>query len=170
MSKKTTIHEIRNEDQEIKNESLNENEHVEDTEEAVEKPYTFRKLSSKDMFLMFTIISKIGINEFMGCLKSDTFKNIVNSIKSKNESDEGSEDDLYMMGAVAGVLEISNVIFKNIHKCENEIYQLLSNTSNLSIEEITSEGNAVMFVEMVIDFLKKEEFPDFIKVVSKLFK
>ena len=24
--------------------------------------------------------------------------------------------------------------------------------------------------EMVIDFLKKDEFPDFIKVVSKLFK
>ena len=135
-------------------------------EEVVEKPYTFRKLSSTDIFLMTTIISKIGINEFMACLEGDSLKKLVKTFTAKDESDE----DLYIMGAVAGTLEIANVIFKNLHKCEKEIYNLLSQTSNLGIDEITAEGNAVMFLEMVIDFLKKDEFPNFIKVVSRFLK
>ena len=135
-------------------------------EEVVEKPYKFRSLGATDMFLMFTIISRIGINEFMACLEGDSFKKLVKAFTSKDEA----EDDLYIMGAVAGSLEIANVIFRNLHKCEKEIYKLLEQTSNLTIEEITAEGNAVMFLEMVIDFLKKEEFPGFIKVVSKSFK
>lgn len=135
-------------------------------EEVVEKPYTFRKLSSTDIFLMTTIISKIGINEFMACLEGDSLKKLVKTFTAKGESDE----DLYIMGAVAGTLEIANVIFRNLHKCEKEIYNLLSQTSNLGIDEITAEGNAVMFLEMVIDFLKKDEFPNFIKVVSRFLK
>ncbi len=141
-------------------------EKVEETEEVVEKPYTFRKLSSPDVFLMFTIISKIGINEFMACLEGNSLKSLVKALTSGEENVE----DIYIMGAVAGSLEIAQVIFGNLHKCEKEIYKLLEQTSNLSVAEITAEGNAVMFIEMVIDFLKKEEFPDFIKVVSKLFK
>ena len=141
-------------------------EKVEATEEVVEKPYHFRKLGSTDVILMFTIISKIGINEFMSVMESKTLKSLVQKLTSGEENG----DDIYFMGAVAGTLEIANVILGKLHKCEKEIYKLLEQTSNLTIEEITAEGNAVMFIEMVIDFLKKEEFPDFIKVVSRLFK
>ena len=49
-------------------------------------------------------------------------------------------------------------------------YQMLSQTSNLSVKEIKAPGNATLFLEMVIDFIKKEEFRDFIKVVLNLFK
>lgn len=137
-----------------------------------EKPYTFRKLSSADVFLMFRIISKIGINEFMSALEGESISRLVKSMseKTKNGEKVDESDSAYMLGALAGLLEIANVILGNISKCEKEIYQLLEQTSNLSVEEIKAEGNAVMFVEMVIDFLKKPEFPDFIKVVSRLFK
>lgn len=137
-----------------------------------EKPYTFRKLSSPDVFLMFTIISKIGINEFMACLEGDSLKKLVKTFVSmtKEEKTEEENDDLYVMGAIAGTLEIANVIFRNLHKCEKEIYELLAQTSNLTVDEIKAEGNAIMFLEMVIDFLRKDEFPAFIKVASKLFK
>ena len=141
---------------------------VEETEVVVEKPYTFRKLGSSDIFLMTTIISKIGINEFMACLEGDSLKNLVKVLASKEGKD--NEDDIYIMGAVAGSLEIANVIFRNLHKCEKVIYKLLENTSNMTVEEITAEGNAIMFLEMVMDFLKKEEFPNFIRVVSAWFK
>ena len=157
----TTKMESKIEIQEVKAE-----ETVEKTEVVVEKPYTFRKLSSTDMFLMFTIISKIGINEFMACLEGPSLKSLAKALVSK----EDNKDDLYIMGAVAGALEIANVIFRNLHKCEKEIYKLLEQTSNMTIEEITAEGNAVLFLEMVMDFLKKEEFPGFIRVVSTLFK
>lgn len=152
----TIIQEIKAEDQEVK------------TEVVVEKPYKFRKLGSTDIFLMFTIISKIGINEFMACLEGDSLKHLVKALVSKEN--EENKDDIYIMGAVAGTLEIAKVIFANLHKCEKEIYKLLEQTSNLTIEEITAEGNAVMFLEMVMDFLKKEEFPGFIRVVSAWFK
>ena len=53
------------------------------TEEVVEKPYEFRKLGSKDVFLMATIVSKIGINEFMACMESKSMKSLVEKLTSK---------------------------------------------------------------------------------------
>lgn len=135
-------------------------------ESVEEKPYSFRKLSSTDIFLMFKIIGSIGVNNFTACMES---KSVLDAIKGMTEEEKKSDAGAYTaVGAV--VLEAANVIFSNIGRCENEIYKLLSQTSNLTIEEIKAEGNAVMFFEMVVDFLKKEEFPDFIKAVSKLFK
>lgn len=138
---------------------------AEETQEEV-KPYTFRKLGSEDLFLMFRIISAIGVNNFTKCLDS---VHVLETIKNMT-AEEKNEDSGAMLAFGAVALEVANVIFSNIGKCKNEIYQLLSQTSNLSVEEIKAEGNAVMFLEMVIDFCKKEEFPNFIKVVSGLFK
>ena len=65
--------------------------------------------------------------------------------------------------------EIADVILGNLPKCKDDIYQMLSQTSNLSVAQVKKLPLA-QFTEMVIDFIKKEEFRDFIKVVSKLFK
>ena len=136
------------------------------TETEPKKPYTFRKLGSDDIFLMFRIISKIGINEFTACFGKESVLNVI-----KNMSDEEKRSDSGAMLAYASVaLEAANVILGNIGKCRDEIYTMLANTSNLSVDEIRAEGNAVLFLEMLVDFIKKEEFADFIKVVSKLFK
>lgn len=135
--------------------------------EAAVKPYTFRQLGAPDIFLMSKIISKIGINEFKACFEADGIKNLIqNMTLDAKENDDNSN----IISVGAGVfLEIANVILGNLPKCENEIYQILAQTSNLTIDEIKAPGNAVMFLEMVIDFIKKEEFRDFIKVVSRLF-
>ena len=138
--------------------------------EEAAKPYVFRTLSTVDVFPMFKIISAIGINEFMMCLESDSLKAVVNMLTSEEESvGEDDVDNIIAMGAIAGFLEIANVILGNIGKCEKDIYQLLSQTSNLTIDQIKGL-DMVIFFEMVIDFIKKDEFKDFIKVVSKLFK
>ena len=152
--------------------TITENEKITDqiqqTEEVVEdvKPYTFRKLSSTDMFLMFKIISKIGVNEFTACFGKDS---VIKTIKNMSDEEKKSDNGA-MIATVSVMLEAANVILGNIGKCEKEIYQMLANTSNLTIDEITAEGNSVLFLEMVVDFLKKEEFGDFFRVVSKLFK
>lgn len=136
-------------------------------EAVAEKPYTFRLLGAPDIFLMSKIISKIGINEFKACFEADGIKNLIQNATTEKKA-EGEETDIISVGA--GVfLEIANVILGNLPKCEAEIYQMLSQTSNLTVKEITAPGNAAMFLEMVIDFIKKEEFRDFIKVVSRLF-
>ena len=130
------------------------------------KPYTFKKLSSKDVFLMFKIISTIGINEFTACFENgNVLKAITAMTDEEKESDTGA-----LMVASTTLLEVGNVILTNLPKCENEIYQLLVNCSDVSMAKLTAKGNAVMFIEMVVDFFKKEEFPAFFKVVSKLFK
>lgn len=137
--------------------------------EAVGKPYTFRLLGAPDIFLMSKIIGKIGINEFKTCFETDGIKNLVmNMMIDEKEKDKDADSNIISVGASV-FLEIANVIFSNLPKCESEIYQMLSQTSNLTVEEIKAPGNAAMFLEMVIDFIKKEEFRDFIKVVSKLF-
>ena len=127
------------------------------------KPYIFRKLSSVDVFPMFKIIGAIGINEFTACFEKDGVKNMIASVTGK------SGDDAASIVGISVILEIVNVIIGNLPKCENEIYQILSQTSNLTVKQVKELDMAVFF-EMVIDFIKKEEFKDFIKVVSKLFK
>ena len=134
--------------------------------EVAAKPYTFRLLGAPDIFLMAKIISNIGIKEFKACFESDGIKELIQQMMAKEEKSE--ESNIVSVG-VGVAVEIASVILGNLPKCEKDIYQMLSQTSNLSVEEIKAPGNATMFLEMVIDFIKKEEFRDFIKVVSKLF-
>lgn len=130
----------------------------------MEPVYTFRKLNSKDTFLMFKILGKIGINEFTECLGKDNVKQMIATVTGG----ESKENATAMVG-ISVIFEMANVIIGNLPKCEMEIYQMLSQTSNLTVEQV-QELDFVTFTEMVIDFIKKEEFKDFIKVVSRLFK
>ena len=137
--------------------------------EAAAKPYTFRLLGAPDIFLMAKIISNIGIKEFKACFESDSINSLIQQMAAKDKAEnETSESNIVSVG-VGVAVEIASVILGNLPKCENDIYQMLSQTSNLTIKEIKAPGNAVMFLEMLVDFIKKEEFRDFIKVVSKLF-
>ena len=141
-------------------------------EETVKKPYEFRLLGAPDIFLMSRIISKIGIKEFKAIFEGEGIKNMIqNAFLAKTDENGGEADSTDFISAGAGiVLDLASVILANLPNCEKEIYSLLAQTSNLSVDEIKAPGNAAMFVEMVIDFIKKEEFGDFIRVVSKLFK
>lgn len=141
---------------------------VEALESGERKPYEFRALSSTDIFLMVRILNKIGFKQLKGCLTGDNISGLIQAATSGEDSN-GQESALAAVG-VGVALDVAGVILENLPKCEAEIYQLLSNVSGLKMETIMAPGNAVMFFEMVVDFLKKEEFRDFIKVASKLFK
>lgn len=131
--------------------------------EVAEKPYTFRKLSAEDMFLMFTIIKKIGIREFKQLFEGDTLDALVNQFKTAG----GDDKALTAVGVSIG-LDLIDLVIGNLPKCEKEIYQLLAQVSGMTEDEI--KADMILFTEMVIDFVKKDEFPAFIKVVSRLFK
>ena len=144
--------------------TMNEsNNNVVVAEFAAAKPYTFRKFTSTDVFPMFKILGKIGINEFTKCFEKDGVKELIASFT------EGNNENVSSVVGMSVVLEAVNVILGNLPKCENDIYNLLANTSNLTVEQIKELDMAVFF-EMVVDFIKKEDFKDFFKVVSKLFK
>lgn len=136
---------------------------VQATEE-VQKEYEFRKLNATDVFVMSKIIGKIGINEFTGCLEHDAVKKMLLSI-----TEDGKTEETASVVGISVVLEVANVIFANLPKCENDIYQLLSQTSNLSVEEV-KKLDFVVFTKMILEFVKKDEFKDFIKVVPEFLK
>lgn len=145
-----------------------------DTVEIVEaeKPYHFRKLGAEDIFLMVKIVNKIGYQRLKGCFSGKNIAGIIDSFTSENDDgkDGGKAEALLATVGVGVVMDVVGVLLENLPACENDIYHMLSNTSDLDVETIKAPGNAVMFFEMIVDFLKKEEFKDFIKVASKLLK
>ena len=139
-----------------------ETQNVENVEMEVEKPYKFRQLMTEDVFPMFKLMNKLGIRDLKN---DDGLKNVLfvfmgGSVNGKIDVEKLGIDLFF---------EIAAIISESIPKCENEIYTLLSNTSNLSVEDIKGQNPATT-LEMIIDFIKKEEFADFFKVVLKLFK
>lgn len=125
--------------------------------------YTFRTLQATDVFLMFKILGKIGINEFAESFGKESVQKMLTTLTGEN-----GVGNFARTAGIAVTLEVANVVIGNLPKCEREIFQMLSNTSNLTVEEV-EQLDFPTFTEMVIDFIKKPEFRDFIKVVSKLF-
>lgn len=146
----------------IKNEAVEMEEPIETAENESVKPYNFRKLTSGDIFLMTKILGKIGIRQFKGIFEGEALDALIQTFK-KQKSDEA----LMQIGVSIG-FEGIDIIMGNLHKCEDDLYDLLSAVSGVPVSEI--EADALLFMEMLIDFFKKPEFPDFFKVVSKLFK
>ena len=128
--------------------------------EAVKKPYTFRRLSTVDLFPMFKVISKLGLKQFQ---ENGGIKTILSRFADGKKDINATELGIDIF------LEITFLVVENLPKCEAEIYALLSQTSDLSVEDIKAQDMSIT-AEMILDFIRKEEFGDFFKVVSKLFK
>lgn len=139
---------------------------TEKVEEIVqEKPYKFEKFTSKHIFLMFKVLSKIGFKDFKQAFESDEIKERLKEA-SKNEK---IESDFIRKVGIGVSFNIFDIILNNLEKCEKDLYKLLASISNLSEDEIM-ELSGADFTNMIIDFVQKEDFEDFIKVVSRLFK
>ena len=131
--------------------------------ETTEKKYELRELQSKDVFPMFRIISKIGVKEFKSCLDTEEVKDAISKMANKQEN-----ANVEAVG-MAVMLDIASVVISHIADAEADIYQFLSGLSGMSRKDLESL-DMVTFFEMIVDVFKKEEFKDFIGVVSKLFK
>lgn len=125
--------------------------------------YEFRKIKAEDIFIMTKIISIIGVDKFSECFRNEEVQNLITDLKNKKNKNM----NLIVGGEV--FLSIAQVVLEGLDKCKDNIYKLLSNTSNLTVEQI-KELDGVTFLNMVVDFIKKEEFADFIKVASKFVK
>ena len=126
----------------------------------------FKQLKSSDMFIMFKIINKVGLNEIKNQLEPKTIEKLVDSFKGKGKAKDN--ESLMCSVGLSVSIEMVNVIIGNLPKCEDEIYTLLSRVSDKSKKEI-SELDMVTFTEYIVEFVKKDEFKDFTKVALKLF-
>ena len=138
---------------------------MENLNEDQAKGYELRDLIADDMFPMFQIISKIGIREFKSCFESENVKKLV----AEMASGKVSQDELKATVGVTVAIDLASVILSNLAKCKEDIYQLLSQLSGMSVKEI-GKLPMMTFMGMVIDVIKKREFADFFQEVVKLFK
>ena len=124
------------------------------------KAYALRKLEAKDIAPMASILSKIGLKEVKNCFSPDDMKAIA-----------GGDGSIEAVGAVgvSVAFEIAGVILSNYERCQNDVFSFLASLSGMDKKQIESLPLDT-FTEMVIDVVKKEDFKDFMKVVSKLFK
>lgn len=123
-------------------------------EMTAEKAYTLRNLEAKDVFIVSKILSQIGLKEFKEAFDLKLFSS--------------EEKDIEAVG-MAVFFDMSQVLLGNLPKCEKDIYSFLASLSGMTAKEIESLPMNT-FIEMVIDVFRKEEFTDFFKLVSKLFK
>jgi hypothetical protein len=125
--------------------------------------FELRSLKADDLFLMFSILSKIGFNDIKEILTPEKVKEITSAFNQ----DEASEDMSTFLGFNI-VFSAVEIILKNLPSCKKEIYTLLSSLSGMTPTAI-ADLDMVTFTEMVIAVVKKEEFKDFFKAVAKLF-
>lgn len=130
------------------------------SETATEKKYELRRLNASDIFMMSKILSSIGIKEFRKCFDSENIGELVKGTKT--------EDAAAKVG-VAVMFDIAGIVLDNLPSCEKYVYAFLANLSGLQADEIAALPMAE-FAEMVVDVIKKEDFRDFMKVVSRSFK
>ena len=129
-----------------------------------EKTYTLRGLTAEDVFPMLKIISGIGLKEFKSCFESDELKSAIRNMTAKEES---AEIDTAAFGLMVAA-DVASIIFANLQKCKDDIYQLLSGLSGMSKKEIAGLPMNV-FLSMIVDVVRKEEFKDFFKDAAGLF-
>ena len=130
------------------------------SETTAEKKYELRRLNASDIFMMSKILSSIGIKEFRKCFDSENIGELVKGTKT--------EDAAAKVG-VAVMFDIAGIVLDNLPSCEKYVYAFLANLSGLKADEIAALPMAE-FAEMVVDVIKKEDFRDFMKVVSRSFK
>ena len=134
------------------------------TENKDVKAYELRSLTAEDIFPMFQIISKIGVREFKSCFESETVRKAIEEMASSAEDHK----NLNAIG-LSVAIDLAGVILSNIHKCKDDIYQLLAQLSGMSKKDIASLPMQT-FIEMIIAVVRKDEFKDFFQGVAKLFK
>ena len=122
-----------------------------------EKNYTLRSLKADDIFLVVKLVNKIGFKEMKGCFNSQEVKDAIAGAVS------GKEADLSTVGMTV-MFEIASLILEHLPDCKNEIYALLSGLSGKAQTEIAEMPSGV-FMQMVMDVIRKDEFRDFFQGV-----
>lgn len=119
--------------------------------------YNFKPLVTDDIVPMCKIIKKIGIENIKTELKKLDFKPITN-----NENKQKQQID-FAIDIAGGILSI---VTSSMDKVHNELKQLLSDKTGLSLEEISSlEFDE--YLNLMFEFFKQKEFVSFFTVVSK---
>ena len=125
----------------------------------MEKKYELRSPKADDMFLMFRILSKVGVKNLKNCFSTG---DVMAALQG-----EGKKDSEAVGLSVA--LEIASVLMEHMDDAKKDIFTFLSNLSGMKASEIAAMEMAD-FAQMVIEVIQMEGFRDFFQRVLGLFK
>lgn len=138
-----------------------------------EKVYKFRKLTSKDLFLMIKLVKKIGINNVSKILDKDIIKKKINELTQETNEESNEETSKASISfeelGISIMFDLAQLIIERLEACKEEIYEILEKTSNLDKKQI-EELEIDVFLEMIYDFVRKEEFIKLFQKAAYLFK
>lgn len=115
-----------------------------------------RNLEAEDMFIVSSLIAKLGINEIGKIVSQEKLKSLVTDDEEKSVEKIG----------LAIAFDIAGLILKNLKNCKEEIYLILANVSGLGVDELSKLG-AVEFTEMIIDVIMNPYNKGFFKLASR---
>ena len=154
------------------------------TNTIVEKPYTLRKLSAKDISPMIKIIKKMNIQRLKNVISELDLSTIMNALDEKQEASkhsinntEGIENELDLstsseIFAKIGetlIFEAIPLILDALDDCMEDTNKFLANVANIELEELENMDIDIYF-NLIYDVIKKDEFVGFMKVVSRFLK
>lgn len=122
--------------------------------------YELRNPKADDMFLMFRILSKVGVKNLKGCFQADA---VLRAAKDAN-----GEEAAASVG-ISVLFEIASVVIEHLEEAKNDIYAFLSKLSGMKTADI-SEMDAGEFAELLVEVVQLEGFRDFFQHVIRLFK
>lgn len=128
-----------------------------------ETAYTLRDLKATDVFIMSKIIGAMGVDEFKYVFSPEFIDAAIAGV-------EGNQDTNVTQAVGFEVFfEIAGIVLNKLPECEKDIYKFISSLSGMTVKQV-EELPMNTFFNIIVDIVKKDEFKDFIKVVSRLFK
>lgn len=118
----------------------------------VEMKRTPRPLKGTDIFLLTSIIGKVGVRNLARCFEVDDAMKNIDDPDDKKVTEIGQ---LIFFGVV-------DVVLERLERCEGGICKLLSRLYDMPEEEVKELG-ATEYMNMFIAVIKDENFLDFFK-------
>lgn len=118
----------------------------------VENKRTPRPLMGTDIFLMTSIIGKMGVKNLMRCFDTPDVREARENGENQNAEKLGQ---LIFLGVI-------DVVLERLEYCEGSICKLLSKLYDMPEDEIKALG-ATEYLNMFVDVIKDENFVDFFK-------
>lgn len=135
----------------------------------MEKKYQLRNPKAEDIFVMFRVISKIGISNIKKIFNAQYVKEIMETAEKENDAEENNAEKKPEAIGMYIVFDIASTILENMDNAKADIYAFLARLSGMKETEI-ADMEAADFADLVIETIQLEGFRDFFQRVLGLFK
>lgn len=122
-----------------------------------------RNLQASDIFTMVKILNGIGLTKIKSAIDFEKIKEL-----RKNMTDKNADDVASQVGTDV-ILSVVSVMFENLPAIESDLYKFVGSLAGIKPTEV-AKLDLNVFVDLIFDIFKKEEFVDFFKRASKLIK